>query len=131
MKNFLEATVIKPSLKLKGKLTLAPSVKHIRCFSTANGDIVFNDWLKEETTFYFDLPIDSPINISIQAGCTRWDEQVNIIELSFDDFEVIPKYQHLSTPPKSYIDFNNGSWTLEIPDFYPWYHEITGQGWII
>ena len=55
---------------------------------------------------------------------------INFDELGLiNDYEIIPKYQHHANPPVDYIDTND-EWTLTIPNFYQWYHVITGQGWI-
>jgi hypothetical protein len=53
---------------------------------------------------------------------------IEIAKITINDKEVMPIYLHLSDPKTSWI---TDSWTLTIPGpFYPWYHQITGQGWI-
>jgi hypothetical protein len=74
------------------------------------------------------LPLTEPITIQLTVN-RQHPQAVDIKGIFIDDYEVLPKYQHLATPSTNYIDFN-GVWGLEIPNFYPWYHEITGQGWI-
>jgi uridine kinase len=130
MKNFLEATAIKPTLRINGKIKLTPSVSHIRCMVIVNGITIFNDWLKEEANFNFDLPVDASTNISIQARCQRWDEYVDI-QVLLEDFEIIPKFQQFANPKTNRLDFSCNTWRLQMLNFYTWFHKITGQGWII
>lgn len=53
---------------------------------------------------------------------------VEIKQITVNGYEIMPIYQHLSCPPTNWITQN---WNLNIPGpFYPWYHQITGQGWI-
>jgi len=55
---------------------------------------------------------------------------VEIKLLSINGQEVLPKYQHLATPPTAWID-QTGSWEFDIHGpFYPWFHTISGQGWV-
>jgi hypothetical protein len=129
MKNFSEATAIKPALRINGKIKLTPSVTHIRCLVIVNGTSIFNDWLREEANLDFDLPIDANTNISIQAVCQHWDEYVDI-QVLLEDFEIIPKFQQFANPETNRLDSNCQSWRLQTLNFYTWLHKITGQGWI-
>jgi len=36
----------------------------------------------------------------------------------------------LAVPATDYIDFDD-EWTIDIPNFYPWFHKVSGQGWIL
>jgi len=76
------------------------------------------------------IGLTDPIDISITVKNRQHPQAVMISGIYIDSHEVMPTYLQHSNPPTSYLDFN-GTWTLNIPNFYPWYHVITGQGWII
>ena len=127
MKNFYEATVIKPKLTPIIELIMTP-VGNCVCVATINDRVVHDGLLDDYKSISVEgYSIDSPIDIKIvvarkHPGAIR----VNVV---IDSHDIIPKYQHTANPPTDYLDFN-GEWHLHIPNFYPWYHEITGQGWI-
>jgi len=80
-----------------------------------------------DTTYSIDL--FSPINLK----CTVVDANGGAVEiklLTVNGTEVLPRYQHLATPPTAWID-QTGTWefTAHSP-FYPWFHAISGQGWV-
>ena len=81
------------------------------------------------TTMFVDLL--SPITLQIEL--LDFDEGhsgVEIQSFKINELEVLPKYQHLSSNGKCYIDTRD-PWTFQIPkNFYMWYHDAVGQGWI-
>ena len=122
MKNFSELLVTRPNLtvvielKIHGRVSYQASInQHIISTYTKN---------------VFDLM--SPLNFSIQLD--DFDEGtsgIEIVEFSVDGLEVLPLYRHIASPPTHYID-KLGIWKLEILlPFYQWYHDISGQGWIL
>ena len=122
MKNFSELLVTRPNLtvvielKIHGRVSYQASInQHIISTYTKN---------------VFDLM--SPLNFSIQLD--DFDEGtsgIEIVEFSVNGLEVLPLYQHIASPPTNYID-KLGIWKLEILlPFYQWYHDISGQGWIL
>lgn len=125
MKNFYEATGIRPNLKLEIVLRVKP-VGNVKTRIQINDTSWAIDITKEEL-FTHEVNLNDPINIQIQI--TRHHPEALAIELEIDGNKILPKYQHLATPPTDYIDFDN-TWSLKIPNFYPWYHTITGQGWV-
>lgn len=126
MKNFLELTAIKPTLTIKVKFIVTP-IGQVPCLIKLGNTTLFENTIKEIQTFELDLPLTDSIDLSVQI-CRDHPDAV-ILSLTIDDYEILPKHQHLALPPVNYIDFN-GIWTFKIPNFYPWYHSITGQGWI-
>jgi hypothetical protein len=55
---------------------------------------------------------------------------LEIAEFSINGLEVLPRYLHLASTPTTWIN-QAGLWYFVIPGpFYPWYHSITGQGFI-
>jgi len=127
MKNFLELTAIKPTLMLDISLLLVPVE---RCDYTIiiNGETVSTGVLTSSAEFKKQIELTEAIDILISVKNRQHPQAIIISSLYIDGYEVIPVYQHLATPPTNYIDFS-GVWRLKIPNFYPWYHEITGQGW--
>ena len=128
MKNFYEATVIKPALRLPIELTLTPITRCV-CVVLLNGAVV-HDGLLTGPKVILDrtTAVDSPINIKVIV--TRQHPEAVEIGVQINGHSIIPLYQHLASPQTAYLNFN-GEWNLHIPNFYTWHHNITGQGWII
>jgi len=126
MKNFYDSTVIKPTLRLDVVITLTP-VGQCPCIVLINDGVIYNNKLTELTVLQHSHSLIDPLNISINV--TRQHPDAVIVDITVDGFPIIPLYQHYAQPPTDYIDTND-TWVLTIPSFYPWYHEITGQGWI-
>ena len=129
MKNFLEATVIKSTLKLDVSILLV-SVEQCDCILTVNGQILLQGILNQSVKFKAQVRLTDSIDISIAVQNRQHPQAVIISSIYIDGHEIMPIYQQYSNPPTNYLDFT-GIWTLKIPNFYPWYHEITGQGWIL
>lgn len=127
MKNFYEATVTKPTLNCAVKLTLTP-VGSLPCKVTAGNKTIYEDTISSIQTLEWQVSLTDSINVQIQVY--RHHPDAVAVALTVDDIEVLPKYQHLANPPTCYID-SNSIWHFNIPNFYPWLHENTGQGWII
>lgn len=127
MKNFYEATVTKPNLECRVKLTLTP-VGKLPCIVTTGSTVVYEDTISSVQTLEWTVGLTNPIDVQIQVH--RHHPDAVIVALTVDDVEVLPKYQHRATPPTDYLDFNS-KWSIYIPNFYPWLHEASGQGWIV
>lgn len=128
MKNFYDSTIIKPNLELTVNLILLPHGKDIPCEVSINNEVVFNEQISEVKTLTGTLPLNDAISIAVQVK--REHPQAVQVSLVIDDQEVLPRYQHLANPGTDYIDFNK-EWRIDIPDFYPWFHKVSGQGWIL
>ena len=102
MKTFSEATAIKSKLLLDLYLILSDPAE-----IQLGNDITVSGQLQKL------MPINTPISIKIIG-------QTEIIKFTIDGID-IPNYHWCQTQ-----DIR----TLHIPCFYPWYHDITGQGWI-
>lgn len=127
MKNFYEATVTKPTLKLKMVLELNTHGV-CPCQVKINDQIEFYGGLVGKNTFIKHLDLTESIDVQIIVD-RQHPQAIEIISLRIDEHEVIPLYLNQSDPPTNYLDFT-GTWSFKIPNFYPWYHEITGQGWV-
>lgn len=127
MKNFYEATVTKPSLYLKMALEL-DAVGICPCQIKINDHFEFYGDLVGKNIFIRRLPLTESIEVQITVD-RQHPQAVNVVSLKIDNYEILPNYQHLANPPTNYIDFNS-VWTLKIPNFYPWLHDVTGQGWV-
>ena len=128
MKNFSEATAIKPQLTSIIELILTPVDKCV-CVALINGQVVHDGLLDSNKSILVKgYPIDSPTEIKVIV--TRQHPEAVEVKVVIDGHEIIPLYQDtVATPTTSYLNFN-GEWTMRIPSFYPWLHEITGQGWV-
>jgi hypothetical protein len=96
-------------------------------------DFVFsvNDNEFSGTTFVKQYPIDTELEFKCQlVEFVENSGGIEIKSITVNNKEVLPLYQHRASPATAYIDFSD-SWEFRISGlFYPWYHEITGQGWI-
>jgi len=127
MKNFYEATGIRSDLTLKIVLEVR-AVDICPCQIRINDQLEFYGDLIGTNVFIKHVNINDPINVDITVDRTH-PQAVELLRLDIDERQVLPLYCDLAVPPTIYIDFT-GTWTFKIPKFYPWYHSITGQGWI-
>ena len=125
MKNFYEATVIKPNLKLVVALRIKP-VGNIKARLQINDAKWITEITKEEV-FEHQVGVTDPIDIQIQI--TRQHPEAFELALEIDGHTVLPVYQERAGVSTCYINTND-IWQLYIPNFYTWLHETTGQGWI-
>jgi hypothetical protein len=113
MKNFLDFTAIDLKDQIEVKIELIEHHNPVYTF-TVN-----------------DLPVSDVLRIGLlddlHFSCNISKGAVEISNITVNGNQVMPVYQHLSHPPTNWITQN---WYLTIPGpFYPWYHQITGQGW--
>lgn len=114
MKNFLDSTTIDISNQLEVKIELIEHNSPVYSFTVNNRSV--------ESTMYFDL-LDN-----LNFSCIISNGTVEVAKIIINGKEVLPVYQHLAEPPTNWITTD---WKFSIPGpFYPWYHQITGQGWI-
>lgn len=60
--------------------------------------------------------------------CTISNGAIEVAKITINGHEVLPIYQHLAEPATNWITTD---WEFTVPGpFYPWYHQITGQGWV-
>lgn len=128
MKNFYDAITTRSDLKLKVILELE-SVGVCPCQLKINNQLEFYGDLVGKNMFIKHLNLTEPINIQITLN-REHPQAIKINKLTVDGFEILPIYQQFANPPTNYLDFT-GIWTFQINNFYSWYHEVTGQGWII
>jgi len=114
MKNFSDITVIDINNQLEVKVKLIEHDNPVYSF-TVNG-------LPVQSLMRFSLLDDLNFCCKISNGA------VEVTRVTVNDKEVLPIYLHLAQPPTNWITTD---WQFILPGpFYPWYHEITGQGWI-
>jgi hypothetical protein len=128
MKNFSEATVIRSELDLHVSMILAP-VADCGCTVMVNGLTLHQGSLIYPITLDTHVALTDEIVIEIAVQNRQHPQAIIISDIRIDGYEIMPKYQNLASPPTNYLD-KNGTWTFKISSFYPWYHELTGQGWI-
>ena len=120
IKTFSEALDINTQDQLQVQLVIAVH-GNIHYRMRLNGHVI------SDLDTVYTLDLFSPINLV----CTVFDANdgaVEIKSLTVNGTEVLPKYQHLAEPKTAWITTN---WEFIIPSpFYPWFHEISGQGWV-
>lgn len=114
MKTFLDITDINLENQLKVQIEL---IEH------DNPDYTFKlNNIPFKSDMYFSLLDEFHFDCEVNKGI------VEIKKITIDGKEIMPIYLHLADPKTNWITAN---WTFKISGpFYPWYHEITGQGWI-
>jgi hypothetical protein len=120
IQTFSDLRAIDTQNQLKVELTIT---YHGRTVS----NVRLNGNLYEKTVW---VDLFDPINLEIDL--LDFDEGTSGLEvaLMINGLEVLPKYQHLSSNKKCYIDTKE-PWVYSIPsNFYVWYHNVTGQGFI-
>lgn len=127
MKNFYDATVIKPTLECQFYLTLDP-IGQLPCWVRYNGHTIYENTIRSVEILEWSAPLTDPIDLQIQIYRNHPDAIK--ISMTIDNIDIIPAYQYLADPPTDYLDFNQ-IWCINIPNFYSWLHEVSGQGWIV
>jgi hypothetical protein len=125
MKNFSDITAIdiSQSLDLRIEYKL-----HGHCEAMV---IVNDDTLLQPGVTNMTIGLFEAVSLKIKlVDFKEGSSGLEIVNFSINGLEILPKYQHLASRPTNYIDFY-AEWSIEIPsNFYVWYHEISGQGWI-
>lgn len=123
MNNFSDITAIDIAGKLKVKLIIA---KHgpVHYRMRLNGHLIM------DTVTEIDLNLLAPIKLhSNIIESNNGHNAVEIVTLSVNGIEILPRYLHLASSPTVWL--NQGKWTFAVMEpFYPWYHVISGQGFI-
>lgn len=122
MNNFSDILAIKTADQLQ-----------IRVITQPHGNIHYrlrlNGHLITDLDTVYTVDLFSPIKLVCNVFDAN-DGAVEIKLLSVNGQEVLPRYQHLAKPQTAWIN-QPGTWQFEITKpFYPWFHEISGQGWV-
>lgn len=122
IKTFSQALAINPKILVKVSYKVHGKV---------DGVVTLNDMqCAPEVDNVFVLGLTDSIRlVSTVTDFTEGISGVEIISLTVNDYEVLPKYQHLSSHGTNYHDWI-GTLSLDVSEpFYTWYHTATGQGW--
>jgi hypothetical protein len=123
---FSDITDIDTGNKLRVIVVLKPlgTVKY-RC--NLNNHCVESS-VELNTTYYLDLLTTIDFNIEIISIVEGSGLEINLLEIN--EKQVLPIYLNQATPQTNYLD-KVGTWKFSINEpFYPWYHAISGQGFI-
>jgi hypothetical protein len=126
MNNFLDITAIDTADQLAVRLHIVRHGNPYCHFRINNVDLYTG---AGDNQFNFKLDLLEPISIDANmvdpnAGA------LEIIKFSINGLEVLPLYLQQASSPTTWIN-QKGLWYFIIPGpFYPWYHNITGQGFI-
>jgi hypothetical protein len=122
IQNFSDILDIEPADQLQVRLIIEP-----------HGNIHYRLRLNGHLISELDTTYSLGLFSMIKLHCEVFDPGQGAVEiklLSINRQEVLPRYQHLAQPPTAWID-QPGSWDFHIPGpFYPWFHGISGQGWV-
>jgi hypothetical protein len=116
MKSFYDTTVIDISNKLNVVIKLIEHNSPEYIFTVNSLPV------KGSAEYKFGLLDNLQFHCNVEKGA------VEVELIMINERQVMPLYLHLAEPKTSWI---TDDWCFEINEpFYPWYHQITGQGWI-
>lgn len=122
IKTFSDLSDIKPTLEV----TIT-----VKMHGYIAGHVEFNGQRCSNGTNHFQIDLLEPM--SLVSHITKYVEgssAIEIVDFTINGYNVIPLYQHYSSSGNAYHDWI-GIWQMEITEpFYPWYHQVSGQGWI-
>lgn len=122
IQTFSDTLDINPKLKVTLTLQIHG---HVAYSFTVNGKRCYEGANYLEFDLLDRLSLKSEI-VKLQVGTSA----VEVTEFSVNGYNVLPIYQHRSSSKNCYHDWV-GSWSMDINEpFYPWYHNVSGQGWI-
>ena len=126
IKTFSDLTAIDTASRLRVQVQVQAHGT-VEYTMTVNG---MESWASTDINHIYYLGLFDPIKVEIALQDFKEGSSGLEVSLRINQNEVLPRYQHLSSNTKCYIDTKD-PWTLAIPaNFYQWYHEISGQGWI-
>jgi hypothetical protein len=126
IQTFSDITDIDTENKLQVTVVLKPQgIVKYRC--TLNNHQV-ESTLDLNTTYYLDLLTTIDFSIEIISITEGGGLEIKLLEINKK--HVLPIYLNRASPQTNYLD-KVGTWEFSINEsFYPWYHEISGQGFI-
>jgi hypothetical protein len=109
----LEVTI---TVQIHGYISGRVDFNGVRCYAGAN---------------HFQIGLlDNLELVSVIDKYVEGSSAIEITEFTVNGYNVIPLYQHHSSSGNAYHDWV-GKWQMDIPGpFYPWYHTVSGQGWV-
>lgn len=140
MKNFSEATATKPQIKIS--LCIRPvGEPHTRIKICDNliFDGIISSRLYLEHLHDLLMPLDFSIELRDKTYTLDQETAVIVDEILVDGISIVPEMSHYFRyendhgfrEPTCYLGFN-GVWSLNTGVcFYRWWHEVTGQGWLL
>lgn len=140
MKTFSEATATRLDIAIS--IHLIP-IGEPKIQVMINDDILFDDILRSPIHLNYQHGLLEPLDFSIQL-CDKkytleYETAIIVDKVMIDGISMIPEMTHHFhyendhgfSDPTSYIGFN-GIWKLDTREcFYRWWHQVSGQGWLL
>ena len=110
---------------------------------TAATQVLFHGNLLDSITLTWDIDLLRTFDISIELNDKN--DQVDhtsaviVSQLTIDSHNLVPQWSHLAqytneknyNLPTTHLGFN-GNWKITVDKpFYQWWHQVTGQGWLL
>ena len=143
MNRFSEITDTKLFIELSMKVEPLCDNGIPTCCIFIGEEVVFDGPMDKPTTVYKKIDLLDTIMISVEMKNKIYDQYLetalHITSIMIDDVEIkdhlasIVDYEndHNRKESGTYIGYN-GTWKVEFPDlFYRWWHQETGQGWLL
>lgn len=143
MNNFSDLLATEQRISLS--IRLIPIVDNGDPVVTAavNDRVLYSGRLSNPVTISNNFGLLEPLRISIELADKIYHETletaVMIESILIDGKELAPRFCHLAeyindqqkSSPTTYLGYN-GIWSLVIDrPFYQWWHQVTGQGWLL
>lgn len=104
---------------------------HITTVLREQGNITYDFAINGICTQDLRIPLLGDIIITCNVYNVEPGSGLEIVNIAVNNLEIMPIYLHRSTPQTSYLN-QVGCWEFRISaPFYTWYHEISGQGWLL
>lgn len=122
MNTFSDITAIDLNRKLLVKID---TVRH----GTVQYRLRINGHLVPDNSIEIYLNLFDPVHLHCFVIPGQDGSALEIKSLTVNGLEVLPRYMHLASKPTMWL--TGGEWYfISKGPFYPWYHEISGQGFI-
>lgn len=104
---------------------------HVTASVRVQGQVTYDFMINGVRTFDIKLPLLSDLVIACNVQHLEEGSGLEIVQVTVNGLEIMPIYLHLSVPQTSFLNIA-GRWEFKIPaPFYTWYHNTTGQGWLL
>lgn len=143
MKNFSALLDSDPWLTVRIAVAAITDNGMPRATIRVNGTCVFDNLLESTWTGSIQTPLLDPLVVEVMMSGKQHDAEretaIIVQNITVDQCPVMPRFAHLvqytheqgTGPATSYLGFN-GCWRWDTRQpFYPWWHGVTAQGWLL
>ena len=143
MKNFSELLASSPRLQVSVRVMAITDNGLPRATILVNGERLYDNVLESMWAGSTTVDLLEPLTVEVIMSNKQHDQHretaIIVQDITVDQCQVIPRFGHMVQyaheqgvgPATSYLGFN-GCWRLSTQrPFYQWWHDVTGQGWLL